>query len=72
MSKEKETKFPETDSDDRINQIADWFKRCMADYPEPYPIYVNDRTKEILHMVFDGEGIDAWKKKWFDQFEEKP
>jgi len=65
------TAFPYSEIADEFSSeaVEAWTRRCMADYPEPYPIYVNDHTKEILHMVYDGEALDAWKKKWFSQFE---
>lgn len=43
------------------DDVEDWFKRCLQDFPEMVDKHYLDWTRGVL----------TWKHKWFSQFIEK-
>lgn len=52
------------------SEIDDWFKRCLADYPNVIDIL---EAKQDIGMSRTFQAlllVSNWRAKWFDQFKE--
>jgi len=55
-----------------IGAIEDWFKRCIADFPEHhYMGWGIGGEEEYGEDILQTEEVEAWFEKWFSQFEVK-
>ena len=66
-----ETQFPTTERhgeyDWLFNDIQDWFKRCMAEFP--VDTYVPTDKEHVVRIVTpEYEDVEVWFEKWFSQF----
>ena len=46
------------------DQVEDWFKRCIEDFPSPH----GGREEWCTWEYYDRDIMDEWYEKWFSQF----
>ena len=69
------SEFPEPINDDgykvsdfyKQEEVEDWFKRMMDDFPTPH----GGREEMCTFEYYDRDVMDEWKEKWFSQFRNK-
>jgi len=72
----EDTKFPETIMDslyndkemtDKVpNPYKEWLKRCMEDYPTPFPKDITVVESNLSQII----AMNNWFVTWFSQFKE--
>ena len=82
MTLNNETKFPESymtlyswqdhENSFGTDEVKDWFKRCIEDFPEYHNIgYGIGGEEEYDEDTLPTEEVEAWFEKWFVQFNEE-